>query len=214
MGASVEDRPMASTHSVTRWLQQLKQGDRQAVGPLWERYFTRLVHLARTWFPRTPTTAAASAEDAALDAFASFCRRAEEDGFAHLFDRDDLWQILVALAFRKRCNQIQYERRKRRQPASGRVYVASALEQDEGEAGTLLKNRLGREPEPAVVVQAAEECQRLLAQLEDQQLRQIAQWKVEGFTNEEIAAKLGRAVPTVERKLSRIRRLWEKELTP
>jgi DNA-directed RNA polymerase specialized sigma24 family protein len=37
---------------------------------------------------------------------------------------------------------------------------------------------------------------------------------VEGFTNEEIAAKLGRAVATVERKLVRIRRLWEKELTP
>jgi hypothetical protein len=46
MGASSEDRPMASTLSVTRWLEQLKQGDRQAVGPLWERYFTRLVHLA------------------------------------------------------------------------------------------------------------------------------------------------------------------------
>ena len=38
---------MATTHSVTRWLEQLKEGDRQAVGPLWERYFTRLVQLAR-----------------------------------------------------------------------------------------------------------------------------------------------------------------------
>jgi hypothetical protein len=46
-----------------------------------------------------------------------------------------LWQILVVLAFRKRCNQIQYERRKRRQPAGGRVYVASALELDGSEAG-------------------------------------------------------------------------------
>jgi DNA-directed RNA polymerase specialized sigma24 family protein len=150
----------------------------------------------------------------ALDAFASFCRRAEADGFAHLFDRDDLWQILVVLAFRKRCNQIQYERRKRRRPAGSRVYVASALEQDDGEAGDLLSNMLDREPEPSVMVQAAEECRRLLAKLGDEQLRQIAQWKVEGFTNEEIASKLGRAVPTVERKLARIRRLWEKELTP
>ena len=205
---------MASTHSVTRWLVQLKQGDRQAAGPLWERYFTRLVQLVRTRFPRAPTAAAASAEDAALDAFASFCGRAEQDGFSHLFDRDDLWQILVMIAFRKMCNQVKSARRKRRQPASGRVYVASALEQDEGEAGTLLKNRLGREPEPAVVVQAAEECRRLLTELEDDQLRQVAKWKVEGFTNEEIATKLGRAVPTVERKLARIRRLWQKELSP
>jgi hypothetical protein len=77
---------MATAHSVTRWLEQLKEGDRQAAQHLWQRYFSRLVRLARTWFPGTPTTAA-SAEDAALDAFASFCRRAEEDGFAHLCDR-------------------------------------------------------------------------------------------------------------------------------
>jgi DNA-directed RNA polymerase specialized sigma24 family protein len=213
MGASFEDRPMASTHSVTRWLQQLKQGDRQAVEPLWERYFTRLVQLVRTRFARTPTTAAASAEDAALDAFASFCRRAEADGFARLFDRDDLWQILVVLAFRKQCNQILHEQRQRRRPAGGRVYAASALEQDGGEEEALFTNMLSGDPEPALVVQAAEECRRLLAELEDDQLRQIALWKVEGFTNEEIGAKLGRAVATVERKLARIRRLWEKELT-
>jgi DNA-directed RNA polymerase specialized sigma24 family protein len=210
---SAEDRPMATSHSVTRWLQQLKQGDRRAVGPLWERYFTRLVQLARTRFARTPT-AAASAEDVALDAFASFCRRAEADGFARLSDRDDLWQILVVLACRKRCNQIQYERRQRRRPDGSRVYVASALEPDDGAEGALFTNMLSHEPEPGLVVQAAEECRRLLAQLEDEQLRQVALWKVEGFTNEEIAAKLGRTVSTVERKLARIRRLWEKEMTP
>ena len=47
MSDSAEDRPMTTSHSVTRWLQQLKQGDRQAVGPLWDRYLTRLVQLAR-----------------------------------------------------------------------------------------------------------------------------------------------------------------------
>jgi DNA-directed RNA polymerase specialized sigma24 family protein len=214
MGVSVEDHLMASTHSVTCWLQQLKQGDRQAADPLWERYFTRLVQLIRARYPRTPTTAAASAEDAALDAFASFCHRAEADGFARLFDRDDLWQILVVLAFRKRCNQIQHAQRVRRRPAGGRVYPASALEQDGAEAGALFMNMLSREPDPSLVVEANEECRRLLAELGDDQLRQVAQWKVEGFTNQEIAAKLGRSVPAVERKLSRIRRLWEKELTP
>ena len=214
MGASAEDRTIATTHSVTLWIKQLKQGDRQAVGPLWDRYFTRLVQLARTRFPRTATTGAASAEDAALEAFASFCRRAEQDGFARLSDRDDLWQLLVVLAFRKRCNQIQHEQRQRRQPTGGRVYATSALDRDGGEEGALLTSLLGREPEPALVVQAAEECRRLLAQLEDEQLRQVALWKVEGLTNEEIAAKLGRAVPTVERKLARIRRLWQKDFTP
>jgi DNA-directed RNA polymerase specialized sigma24 family protein len=67
---------------------------------------------------------------------------------------------------------------------------------------------------PYSVVQAAEECRRLLAELRDDRLRQIALWKVEGFTNEEIGAKQGCALSTVERKLARIRRLWEKEFTP
>jgi DNA-directed RNA polymerase specialized sigma24 family protein len=215
---SAEDRTMAPSHSVTLWLRQLKQGDRQAVGPLWERYFTRLVHLARNRFPRTAATGAASAEDAALKAFASFCRRAEEDGFARLSDRDDLWQLLVVLAFRKRCNQIQHEQRQRRCPTGGRVYAASALEQDGGEEGALVTNLLSREPEPAVVLQAAEEYRRLLEMLPNAELRNIAVWKLEGYTNEEIAPRLndgeGRSLSTVERKLARIRRLWEKELTP
>jgi hypothetical protein len=101
---SAEDRTKATSHSVTLWLRQLKQGGRQAALPLWERYFTCLVQLARTRFARTTTTGAASAQDVALEAFASFCRRAEEDGFARLSDRDDLWQILVVLSFRKHCN--------------------------------------------------------------------------------------------------------------
>ena len=36
----------------------------------------------------------------------------------------------------------------------------------------------------------------------------MAMWKMEGYTNDEIAAKLGVSVATVERKLARIRATW------
>jgi DNA-directed RNA polymerase specialized sigma24 family protein len=62
--------------------------------------------------------------------------------------------------------------------------------------------------------QTAEECRRLLALLPEEQLRTIAVWKLEGFTNEEIAAKIGRSVAAVERKLALIRNAWEKEIEP
>jgi DNA-binding CsgD family transcriptional regulator len=39
-------------------------------------------------------------------------------------------------------------------------------------------------------------------------------WKREGFTNEEIAAQLGRAPATVEWKRRLIRDAWAKEVTP
>jgi hypothetical protein len=48
------------------------------------------------------------------------------------------------------------------------------------------------------------------------ELRDIAVWKLEGYTNEEIAAKInggkGRSVKAVERKLVLIRKIWTKEI--
>ena len=67
---------------------------------------------------------------------------------------------------------------------------------------------IGREPDPQVTLQIAEECQHLLDGISDTILRAIALWKMEGFTTEEIAAKLGCTTRTVERKLQLIRRLW------
>jgi DNA-directed RNA polymerase specialized sigma24 family protein len=46
----------------------------------------------------------------------------------------------------------------------------------------------------------AEESRRLLERLDDEQLRTIALYKLEGHTNDEIAAKLGYERVTVQRK--------------
>jgi DNA-directed RNA polymerase specialized sigma24 family protein len=40
-------------------------------------------------------------------------------------------------------------------------------------------------------------------------LRAVAVWKMEGYSNEEIATKMNRAVGTVERKLKLIRETWQ-----
>src|SRR5262245_3694408 len=117
-------RSMLSAESVTIWIHQLKKGERDAVQKLWESYFTRLIRMARHWLRHTPTQAI-DAEDIALSAFKSFCLRAEQGRFPKLFDRNDLWQLLVVIAFRKTCNQVHHEAR--RQPRNGRVLHASVL---------------------------------------------------------------------------------------
>ena len=204
---------MTAEESVTCWIDRLKAGDREAVQPLWARYYGRLVREARRWLKRAPAAPAADEDDIAQGAFASFCRRAAEGRFPRLFDRNDLWQLLVVIAFRKTCNQIKQERR--RQPRGGRVLHASALAAGpDGDERALFADMISQEPNPAMVAQTAEECRRLLAELGSEELRQVALWKLEGYTNEEISAKLDRAVSTVERKLARIRLRWEKELTP
>ena len=207
---------MTAGESVTCWIDQLKGGDRQAAQRLWERYFGRLVLETRRWLRHTPRQAA-DEEDVALSAFDSVCRRAAQGRFPRLFDRDDLWQLLVVIAFRKTCNQIKHE--KRRQPPGRRVVHASALAAGPGgDEGALFADLIGRGPSPALAAQTAEECRRLLAELGSDELRQVALWKLEGFTNEEIAPRMnggeGRSLATVERKLKEIRLRWEKEVNP
>jgi len=48
--------------------------------------------------------------------------------------------------------------------------------------------------------------------LGDATLRDIALWKMEGYSNAEIAVKIGRVEKTVERKLGIIRDKWEGEV--
>ena len=79
--------------------------------------------------------------------------------------------------------------------------------------GPGLEQIIGSEPTPEFAAQVAEECQRLLSRLGDAELRQIAVWKMEAYSNKEIAAKLGCVVRTVERKLGLIRTLWSQDVT-
>ncbi len=72
-----------------------------------------------------------------------------------------------------------------------------------------MADAISREPSPEFAVAMAEQCGRLLDGLEPEQ-RQIANRKLQGYTNSEIAVELGCGVRTVERRLSIIRLTWEK----
>ena len=70
--------------SVTQWINRLKAGDPDAAQKLWERYFRRLVGLARKKLRSAPRRAA-DEEDVALSAFDSFCRNAEAGHASNAF---------------------------------------------------------------------------------------------------------------------------------
>jgi DNA-directed RNA polymerase specialized sigma24 family protein len=193
---------MASDGSITRLIVLLKDGDRDAAQPLWDTYFRRLVVLARARLRGTPR-GMADEEDVALSAFDSFCRRAEHGHFPQLADRDDLWQLLFVLTVRKAIGLARHQRRARR--GGGRVASLEDL------APWDLDVVLGPEPTPELAAQMAEEYRRLLDRLGDESLRAVSRWKMEGWTNREIAARLGCVDHTVERKLRSIRRLWSEE---
>jgi DNA-directed RNA polymerase specialized sigma24 family protein len=197
--------------SITRWLGDLKEGDQAAAQPLWERYFARLVVVARGKLRRMHrTTAGEDEEDAALSAFNSFCLGAAKGRFPKLADRDDLWRLLVVITARKAIAQAQRQGRKKR--GSGRVVDEATLfaKNLDGGDGSLagLERIAAAGPTPEFAAMMAEECQRLLDVLNDADLRQVAISRMEGYNNDEIAEQLGCARRTVARRLDLIRQTW------
>jgi DNA-directed RNA polymerase specialized sigma24 family protein len=190
-------------NSVTQWIAALKEGDQAAAQVLWEAYFRRLVGLAYARLRNAPRRIA-DEEDVALSAFDSFCRGAQAGRFPRLDDRNDLWQILVLITVRKAIDLRTYEGRPSR--GKGRVQSVTELTQERIDAIG------GNEPTPELAAQLAEEYQRLMEQLGDSTLQSVATWKLEGYTDDEIAARLGCVTRTVERKLARIRRMWAREM--
>jgi RNA polymerase sigma factor (sigma-70 family) len=190
---------MTSDGSISGWLRQLQANDPDAARHLWDRYFQRLAALARRRLGDSPR-AAASEEDVALSAFASFCRGVEHGRFPHLDDRDNLWRLLVVITLRKSNRHL----RSRRQQKRGGDLPAAPEPLD-------LDQLVSREPTPELAAEVAEACRHLLDRLNDPDLEALALWKMEGYTNDEIAAWLRCAPRTVERKLRLIRGLWEED---
>jgi DNA-directed RNA polymerase specialized sigma24 family protein len=198
---------MSFPGSVTGWIDLLRAGDRAAVQPLWREYFQRLVALAREMIRRAPR-GMADEEDVALSAFDSFVRGAEQGRFPNLADRDDLWRLLLVITERKAVDLVNHELRARR--GGGKVRNEASLASSSS-VSPALDRFAHSEPTPELAAVLAEECRRLLDVLNDATLRAVAVAKMEGYTNEEIADRLEVALPTVERKLQRIRRIWDKE---
>jgi DNA-directed RNA polymerase specialized sigma24 family protein len=198
---------MSSEESVTHWVRELRAGNRAAAQRLWEGYFRRLVVLARQRLAGSPRRAA-DEEDVALSAFDSFCRGAEGNRFPRLEDRNDLWQLLVVLTARKALDLRQHERRQKR--GGGAVRGESVFA---GLDGAGLEQVVGAEPAPQFAAEVADQCRRLFDCLGDAELRTVALAKMEGLTNPEIAARLGCAPATVERRLRLIRATWAEELS-
>jgi RNA polymerase sigma factor (sigma-70 family) len=189
--------------SVSHWIHALKNGQREAAQPLWERYHARLIGLARQVL-RSSRRGGADEDDVVQNAFNSFFRGVAAGRFPQLDDRDDLWRLLVVLTARKGIDQVRRESRVTLQ-------AKSAISLAETDDETVLEQIVGREPTPELAAQVVEQYERLLDRLGDEKLRQIAVWKLEGFANGEIAAKLACSRRTVIRKLETIRLIWSEE---
>src|SRR5262249_38757918 len=144
---------MSGIGSVTGWLGELKAGRHGAAQALWERYFARVVGLARKKLQQAPRRAGDEG-DVARSAFGSFCQGAAKGRFPGCGDRDGLWALLMVLTIRKAADLKQHEGRQKR--GGGRVLAEADLA---GAASWTsepgLQRLVGDEPTPSFAAQVA-----------------------------------------------------------
>lgn len=196
-----------SDSSVRKWVNRLEAGDGAAAQRLWEVFFDRLVHLAHHRL-QARHRRVIDAEDIALSAFSSFCDGVKEKRFPRLADKHDLWRLLVSITIHKVWHVVRDEKRIKR----GGLYRELNQLAGSSDALNAVSQLVGREPSPDLAAEVADEYERLVKSLNDDVLQQLAAWKLEGYTNAEIARKWNTSERTVERKLNLIRKIWINEL--
>lgn len=175
---------MSKNTNVSHWIDLVKAGDSAAANHIWQHYFDRLVHSVRARL-YGQNRAISDEEDIVLSVFDSFYHAAENGRFPDLSDRDDLWRLLLRMSARK---VVDKRRRDQRQRRGGSVQVHS-LNQT-GDHDSVIE-AIGDEPSPEMVLMMQESVAEVFSRLGVGQLREIAGAKLEGYSNAELAERLG-----------------------
>ena len=201
---------MSSTnsHSITLWIQRLKSGQEDAATQLWDRYFDRLVALAKKKM-RGVERRVTDEEDIAITAFQSLCNGASKGRFNELQNRDDLWMLLVAITTHKAIDQARRQTTLKR--GDGRVR-GNSLFKRAGLPPQSFDHLISDDPTPDTLAAMDDEYERLFELLHDDVQREIVRYRLSGYRNGEIAERLGISLRSVERKLAVIRDAWSTEL--
>jgi DNA-directed RNA polymerase specialized sigma24 family protein len=195
----------SSSRLITYWIHNLRDGQhRERAQRILVEYFRE--PLVRALRKRGPLWGKYDTEDAALDALRVALGALEQED-SRFDSRKELFAFLLAVGKRTAGKMAREEGSLKR--GGGRRLSADQAGPP-GAEDSPLAALPGRGLPPDVAVEVAEECRRVLDRLDDEQC-QLLLWKAEGWTNQEIGGKLGRAETTVERRLARIRDLFRGE---
>jgi RNA polymerase sigma-70 factor (ECF subfamily) len=202
---------MATRGSVTRLIIDLRSDDPAvldlAARLVWQRYFHELLLLARSHLSAR-IRRREDEEDILQSMYKSFCERQRRGDF-DLSSRDQFWMLLVQITLRKSRNAATRHVQGRRD--IHREAATDAPPGDDSEVRAAFIDQIeDHEPTPAEAALLNEALEARFEALREPELRQIAQRKLEGYSNEEIAQELKCTLRTVERKLGRIRAYWGK----
>ena len=196
----------SSAHEFAELLERVRDGDERATATLWERYYRQLVRIAAKRLPAN-LKRTGDEEDIALSAFHSFIAGIRLDRFPDLGGPDNLWGLLITLTSRKVHAHLRHQTRQKR--GGGAVRGESVfMDPRDHQRGVGIGGVTGDVDTPDLQAELAEACETLLQKLPDDQLRQIAIMRMDGYLVDEIAGRLGISKRAIERRLQLIRKVW------
>lgn len=194
-----------SSGSVTRWILELKSGDSDAARLICRRYFHQITKLARQRL-KSQTKSIVDGEDVANRVFEALCIGLREGHYPNLLDRGDLWPLLLTITISKANDVARYQMRLKRQ--NHIRLEGSVITGKKNHKTVRLEDFISNDPTPELLATLAEQHQQLLKSLRDDNLRRIANYKIQGYTNQEISNKLNVSLRTVQRKINVIQQTW------
>jgi DNA-directed RNA polymerase specialized sigma24 family protein len=202
---------MSSVGSLTLCIHHLRSPDcrqrDEAARVIWERFSSRLQLLVRRHLDNR-IRRREDEQDILQSMYSSFCL-GQFEGMTPPSSREELWKLLVRITMCKVVNTAHRHMAARRD-----VRRESGTQREKSGASEslfpqwMLEHVDSAQPSPEEKVIVLEELERLLKGLSEE-LRQIVLWKLDGFTNAEIAATIGRTVRCVELKMQLIRKRLE-----
>src|SRR5262249_28270746 len=147
---------------------------------LFDRYVDRLVALARRRLSQR-LAGRVDPEDVVQSVFRTFFGRVKAGQF-NIANQDDLTKLLVRITVHKTLRQVEFHQAAKRD---------TSLETAQGSASQeRLQELLDREPTPDEANCFVDQLEHFLDHLQPQE-RQILEMRMQGYSNEEIADKLG-----------------------
>ena len=189
--------------TVSEWIEQLKHGRESAATKLWDHFLEKLTLLVRKKL-RSSTKTISDEEDVIIDAVDACFRALIENRYPKVVNREDLWKLLAVIAERKAIDQI---RRNTKGVDGIRANVSFRIVSATSSIVDGMQEWPCSEPTPEFAAIISENLHFYLNMLEGP-FRNVALLKMQGYTNREIAEKIKRSVPTVERYLKLIRTTW------
>lgn len=190
---------MNDPSSISEWISHFREsGDEVAALKLWDRMHPRIRDLSRRWITRIGVPVPFDEDDVTISVFATFCDRLRAGQLPDLNDRDGLWRLLILMTARKANDHAKIALAQKR---------SNGVENPDVGLHTISELR-DTQQEPSIEVMMEEQCQAMLKSLGDPALEAVVLFKLEGYSNVEIAEKMKYSRRTIQRMLELVKDIW------